>query len=261
MSKKIKNLPRKLHSKLGYRRFDRETKPLQNPAPKNLRPAINLPDLIYWASPEAPNDEFSQILELIEEQLPCRNRILFYRILKDEYGPPDSLGVWLDEKNNRHVPADWGYTFELNENILAEIRSIQFNTDIRLRLWSDKNGPRDGDNREWLEFFKCLEKHIEKNIHFFNELNENDGIANNFKAIQNQFAEKYYSAERVLQLAVREDEQGQASKKFRFGEDVPPNTRGALYLCASILFFVAFEALINLILECPSSNVLGQPAV
>ena len=204
-----------------------------------------------------PLDGYELLCEIdLQDITPYFNSLMIYRILKLLYGSPEILGAMLsissvdDSKTIPESALDWGYAIRIENDLLAEVRSIHNNTRVKLRYWIkiiSKNKSHKKARIEKMDkfsqvFLDCLEK----NTHLFEERDEISDDTKSMSAFSNVFVEKYNSAMQMLDLAKNIDRLPERRDRI-WDENVAISTGGALYLASAILFIIALEALINTI--------------
>ena len=262
MTDKVEKLSKRLNSKKlakAYPRVERENKAL---SPEYLSDDVSQyyppaqGDSVYAAAKEPPFDKYKLAFEVRLEELPSHNDVLIYRMLKLLYGEPDILGANVSanpEKPIVYVGAgiDWGFTVRILPNLFAEIRSVHSNVRQRLRFWIDEipetKEERASYGKKMFRFHEAFIDAIERNGHLFNEEEEFTSFEQRDYAVSNIFSERYRAAERLLELAEKEDVPA-VKRDLRVDEVLDVSTVGAIYLSSAIQFVISLEALINTIL-------------
>jgi len=139
----------------------------------------------------------------------------------------------------------------LHPKLLAEFRSISSNSRQVMRFWIEKIPENEEDKSEYSQlmttFFKDFFSELDNNGHLFSE-KEDLKITEekNTKFVMNVFAEKYRSAERLLEIAREIDKP--IDLEIKFSETIEAQSVGSIYFSSSILFVISLEALINMVL-------------
>ena len=271
MSAKIQKLPRKLHSRQfcsKYPRLERTNIALcpeyvSEEREDSLSPLQNLPTAIYAATKESPLEDLCHVFDVnLITIVPRLNTLLLYRMLKLMYGDADTLGSWITSSNggkrvtvHRGPEADWGYTLRINDNLVAEVRSMLGNALSTLRFWCpetlDQSLHEDAIRSAMSDCAAALRDALEKNRHLFDEkVDLKREHVTKLVATENIFANNYHSAEQLLALA-KEVEQLPARQKLLYlsklskDQEMDLYTFGFLYSSASFAFIIALESLIN----------------
>jgi hypothetical protein len=214
------------------------------------------------------NLEFIQEIDL-QDTIPYFNSLLMYRILKLSYETPDILAAIIDPSSlDDEMPIgkaalDWGYTVQITDDSFAEVRSIHNNTRFKLRYWMMAK-PIDSMRKKMYgekmaEFLKAFADCIEKNAHLFDEREDIDDESKSTSAFSNVFAEKYYSAIKILDIARKTDHLPE-KKDIAWEENISVNTAGSLYLSSAILFVISLETLVNTIYHLLLKTEFGHEA-
>ena len=238
-----------------YHRLEREANGLSDSnVPEHQKAFLdpNLPDCHYVAVPEAPIDGLKLICDFDLFELVTRfNALLWYRMLKLMYGPPDVVGalVGTSPATLFRGTLDWGYTFRAGDAIVAEIRSMYNNKRLLLRFWSE--GPLDDNKKESLKQIiqdccEDLSTDYVKNLNLFNESEQISAEEPFLRALVNTFAEKYRAAEELLVLAKVIDKRPER-KVRKYDEAVPVHTAGSMYTASAMFFVIALESFLNIL--------------
>ena len=280
-----------LHSKqfsVKYPRLERDSGPLaEKNVPAQLKSRLvgsieaSIEDVtaVYATTLEVPRPS---LVHLIDRNLaeiiphPHFNRLLIYRMLNLMYGRPDILGGWVfapeDGKGEPRLLAgemDWGYTIQIDTNIVGEIRSTEGMAQFASRFWCGEDffqtGSEETINKAIRQFVIDLVNAVESNLHLFSESidTKNKNTTTNY-GTTNLFAMHYLSGERLIKLTeklqVLSDQQDLSSSdtvEDAVNEmNVAPYLRDAVnemnmapYLdtSAAINFAISLEAFINAI--------------
>lgn len=195
-----------------------------------------------------PRSRWRRILELnAEEHLKTFNQLLIYRALKLLYGAPDVVAALLNREKNAAYPVDWSFSITLSEHAICEIRSRHYSR-IHLVVWAPR--VRSLEAREVLtdsivKFCEHLDTFLELNGHLWDESTDLSS-SNPQTAIGNVAAEKYRGAKR-LQSAAKTHDRRPAAAPLPIGSALEVPSVGYLYAAAAVQYFVALEALVNLL--------------
>ncbi|MFH2060473.1 MAG: hypothetical protein ABIJ59_16440 [Pseudomonadota bacterium] len=254
----VTNIKQKLHSRklaTNYQREEREN--------RDLRPEYITDEIASFCPPQCavakdnPLDGYELSYQIdVQDITPYFNSLLIYRILKLLYGKPEILGAVFSisgvEGSKMTIEAclDWGYTIRIENDLLAEVRSIHNNTRVKLRYWIKTIPKTESHKKAHVEkmdtFYQVFLDCLEKNTHLFEEEGEITDDKKSKSAFSNVFVEKYNSAKQTLDLAKNIDQLPE-KRDITWDENVAISTGGALYLTSAILFIIALEALINTI--------------
>lgn len=251
MPSSVTPLTRKLHAtKFGslYPRFGR---------PATLSPAIEVDaSTTYFTPPPAyglvlappPKARWTRALELnAMEHINVFNQSLIYRALKLLHGPPDLAAAWLADDHSTAHALDWSYTLFVDAHVLCEMRNKHFSR-VHLDSWTPRL--RTAEKKKHLAevavaFCAALNEFLEQNAHIWDETT--DLPATDIStALSNVAAEKYESADRLLSAAMLLDRRP-AARLIPAGETVGVRAVGYLYAAAAMQYFIALEALVNLL--------------
>ena len=274
MSQKVTEIKQKVRFKefsSKYKRLPRENTELSpNNVPEEMLDYspdhMKKPDYVYAVTEDTPIDGFYCLYKYkLFDILPYFNDVLIYRILKGLYSEPDILGGYISISDGKPFlgTLDWGFTLEIQKDLLAEIRSLILPRTAHLKFWHTSQ-PRDIKEKEEVnklieQFISDLKKAVESNLHLFDEKTDIERAKKHLppslsRAFSNIYIEKYNGAERLLELAKVFD---QKKKKLVFnhpdperrfpkpGDSFPVYSTGYMYLSSAMLFIVALEALIN----------------
>lgn len=227
-----------------------------------LRPK-KLLEAVYAVTKEPPLEGLHHIFDLdLIGFVPRLNTFLLYRMLKLMYGDADTLGSWITTSEDgkqitvhRGPEADWGYTLRINDNLVAEVRSMLGNAVPTLRFWCpetlDQSLHEDAIRSAMPDCAVALRDALEKNRHLFDEkVDLKREHVTKLVATENIFANNYHSVEQLLALA-KEVEQLPARQKLLYlsklskDQEMDLYTFGFLYSSASFAFIIAIESLIN----------------
>jgi hypothetical protein len=210
--------------------------------------------IMYIATKDDPLENVT-LLEAnpLAEIISNHNEILVYRILSRLYDMPDRLSGCLSidaEGNPTGVsPINWGFTLEVSEDFFAEIRTkyvrqVGFLCFWRKSVLSDSKLKKI--KRDAKEFVRRLQGLIDQNLHLFSE----DEILNQeppATGMVNIFKDRYEAANRLLDVARQSD--GPVKDWLERSISNKPIVSGAVYFSAAMMFFVALEAMVNLLYE------------
>jgi hypothetical protein len=188
------------------------------------------------------------VLELnAEEHLRTFNQLLIYRALKLLYGPPDVVSALVNPDRTRAVAVDWSFSLTLSDKALCELRR-RHSSRVHLAIWTprlqDANGRKELGERIAI-FCEKLDAFLEQNGHLWDEASDLPA-ANPHTATENVAAQKYRGAERLLAAAKMHDLRPAASV-LPVGSPLEVPSVGYLYAAAAVQYFVALEALVNLL--------------
>jgi hypothetical protein len=234
----------------AYPRFER---------PREFIPAEEVdPDAERFAPPLVPGQEvacapppkprWTRAFELnAQEYVGLFNQLLIYRALRLLYGEPDIATALLARKERAFLPLDWSFTVELGAQALCEVRRKHFSR-IHLVFWTPRlttAAKRQALQQAAADFRAALGEFLQQNGHLWDEHTELAG-AKPWTSIQNIAAEKYVSAERLLAAAPLHDQRPEA-RPIAPEERLEVRSVGYLYAAAALQFFVALEALVNVL--------------
>lgn len=263
----------KLHSKqfsAKYPRLERDSGPL---AEKNVSeqlksrligPPLKKVNAIYVTTLEAPRPSLVHLTDgNLAEIIPHYNRLLIYRMLKMMYGDPNILGGWLlapeDGKGKPTlltVEMDWGYTIQIDTNVVGEIRSTDGMTKFTSRFWCAEDFFQTGNKETIIKairrFIIDFLNAVESNLHLFSEsVDTKNKHTTIHYGTTNLFAIHYLSGERLIKLTekpqVLSDQQELSSSDTIEDAADEMNMAPYLHTSAAINFAISLEAFINAI--------------
>ena len=256
---KISERPKKHHSPWFANKYSREIREKSNISPDNILEDMEkfypsgTENTVYGVTDESPFEGFNYYKELdLYDALINFNPILIYRLLKLMYGLPDVVGAFIDNSkpyNPKVMPVDWSYILRLDDNIVAEIRSLFLNTKHIVRFWTDtmpEVNPNEKGAEVIAQFGKDLNKAASNNLHLFSEKEELRKVADNIPPVfENSFAIKYKSAEQFLNMAQSIDKK---PEKMTLQWDEKPEVRtvGSMYMASALFYIIAMETLLNI---------------
>lgn len=182
-----------------------------------------------------------------EELIEFFNQLLIYRTLKLLHGDPDRASAWRAGDHSTAEVVDWSYTLSVDAHVLCEVRSKHFSR-VHLDFWTPRL--RTAEKREHLAdvavaFCAALNEFLEQNAHIWNEATDLPATDISTR-LSNIAAEKYESADRLLSVAILLDQRPNA-RLIPAGKSLGVQTVGYLYAAAAMQFFIALEALVNLL--------------
>ena len=256
---KISERPKKHHSPWFANKYSREIREKSNISPDNILEDMEkfypsgIENTVYGVTDESPFEGFNYYKELdLYDAVINFNPILIYRLLKLMYGLPDVVGAFIDNSkpyNPKVMPVDWSYILRLDDNIVAEIRSLFLNTKHIVRFWTDtmpEVNPNEKGAEVIAQFGKDLNKAASNNLHLFSEKEELRKVADNIPPVfENSFAIKYKSAEQFLNMAQSIDKK---PEKMTLQWDEKPEVRtvGSMYMASALFYIIAMETLLNI---------------
>jgi hypothetical protein len=201
---------------------------------------------LFLAPP--PKAKWARTLELnAMEQIKVFNQPLIYRALKLLHGDPDIASAWRADDHSAAHAVDWSYTLSIDAHALCEVRSKHFSR-VHLDFWTPRL--RTAEQKEHLAkvavaFCAALNEFLEQNVHIWDEATDLP-TTNDSTTLSNIASEKYESADRLLSAATLLDQRPKA-KPVPAGESLGVQAVGYLYAAAAMQFFIALEALVNLL--------------
>jgi len=252
MNSSITAITRRLHAtKFGktYPRFKRAS--TLSPATEIDTDALGFTFVpagyeLFLALP--PRGRWTRSLELnAQEYIKVFNQPLMYRALKLLHGAPDVVTALGTKDLATCHPVDWSYTLVLGSYALCEVRSKHYSR-VHLDFWTPRlrAAEKKGDLAKLAgSFCAAITEFVEQNGHIWDEGTDLPASEPS-KAISNVAAEKYRSAERLLSAATLLD-QRPAARPIPVAETLDVSAVGYLYAAAATQFFVALEALVNLL--------------
>lgn len=200
-----------------------------------------------WCAPP-PRPRWTCAFELnAQESLNIFNQLLIYRSFKLLHGEPDIATALLNRDKKTCLPLDWSFTVELDTHALCEVRRKHFSR-VHLVFWTPRlttTAKRDALLQTATTFCDALDAFLQQNGHLWDE-NAELAKAEPWTSLENIAAEKYVSAERLLR-ATRLHDQRPEARPFAPEERLEVRAVGYLYAAAALQFFVALEALVNLL--------------
>lgn len=196
----------------------------------------------------APKSRWRRVFELnAEEYLSTFNQLLIYRALKLLYGPPDVVSVLIDRAKEHAMPVDWSFSLELTDQAVCEVRR-RHSSRVHLVVWTprvQRVENRQGLGNQVATFCEKLDLFFEQNGHLWDEATDLPSTDPR-TAIENVAAQKYRGAQRLLATAKTADIRP-AAAPLPVGSTLQIPSAGYLYAAAAVQFFVALEALVNLL--------------
>lgn len=256
---KISELPKKHHSPWFANKYSREQRENIELNPDNISADMkefyppNSKNTFYSITVESPFDGFihNKELNLYDAVINC-NSLLIYRLLKLMYGDADVVGAFIDiskPDNPKKIPADWSYILRLDNDLVAEIRSLFMNTKHVVRFWTDIL-PKENMNIKGADiigrFGEDLNKAVSNNLHLFSEKEEFKKTDDTIPSIfENSFATKYKSAEQFLDMAQSIDNKPKR-KTLQWDEKLEVRPSGSIYMASALFYIIAIETLLNI---------------
>lgn len=196
---KINKQPKKHHSPWFANKYPREIRGNNNLNPDNISEDMKkfypsgIENTVYAITDESPFEDYNYYKELdLSDTVINFNSMLIYRLLKLMYGVPDVLGAFIDNQipdNIKVSLGDWGYILRLDNNTIAEIRSLFTNTKHVVRIWVPETNHNEKEAGIISQFGKDLNKAISNNLHLFSEKEELKKATDNITcAFENSFA-------------------------------------------------------------------------
>lgn len=196
-----------------------------------------------------PRSRWRRVLELnAEEHLKTFNQLLIYRALKLLYGPPDVVSALVNPDRTSALAVDWSFSLTLGDKALCEVRR-RHSSRVHLAIWTPRlrnaNGRKELGERI-VTFCEKLDAFLEQNGHLWDEASDLPAANPQYTATVNVVAEKYRGAERLLAAAKMHDVRP-AAAVLPVGSRLEVLSVGYLYAAAAVQYFVALEALVNLL--------------
>ena len=256
---KINERSKKHHSPWFANKYSKEIRDKNNLSPDNISEDMEkfyppgTENTYYGVTDDSPFEGFNYYKESdLYSAVIDFNPILIYRLLKLMYGFPNVVGAYIDiskPDNHKVIPFDWSYTLRLDNNVVAEIRSLFLNTKHIVRFWTDtmpEVNPNDKGTEVIAQFIKDLNKATSNNLHLFSEKEELRKVAYNIPPVfENSFAIKHKSAEQFLNMAKSIDKKPEKTT-LQWGEEPEVRTVGSMYVASALFYIIAMESLLNI---------------
>jgi len=259
---KLSERPKKHHSPWFANKYPREIRGLSDLSPDNISEDLKkfyptaTKDVFYAVTEESPFEGFDHYKEFnLYDGVMNFNPMLMYRLLNLMYGFGDVVGGFIDNsepRNPKVMVGDWSYTLRLDNNIVAEIRSLFLNTKHVVRFWTDtvsENKPNETGSEALVQFSKDLDKAVSNNLHLFKEKEELSKATDKIPPVwMNSFAINYKSAEQFFELARTFDNKPK-KETLQWGENPEVKTVGSMYMASILFYVIAVETLLNIFYE------------
>lgn len=262
ISKMSEQQAKKLNWPSFANKYPREIRELSDLSPDNISEDLKrfyptaTKDVFYAVTEESPFDDFDHYKEFnLYGGVMNFNPMLMYRLLKLMYGFGDIVGGFIDNsepRNPKVMVGDWSYTLRLDNNIVAEIRSLFLNTKHVVRFWTDtvsENKPNETGSEALVQFRKDLDKFLSENLHLFKEKEELSKATDKIPPVwMNSFAINYKSAEQFFDLAQTFDKKPK-KETLQWGVNPEVKTVGSMYMASILFYVIAVETLLNIFYE------------
>jgi len=253
---KINKQPKKHHSPWFANKYPREIRGNNNLNTDNISEDMKkfypsgIENTVYAITDESPFEDYNYYKELdLSDAVINFNSMLIYRLLKLMCGVPDVLGAFIDNQipdNIKVAPGDWGYILRLDNNIIAEIRSLFTNTKHAVRIWVPETNHNEKEAGIISQFGKDLNKAISNNLHLFSEKEELKKATDNITCtFENSFAITLKSAESFFNIAQSIDKKPE-KMTLQWCEKPEVRTVGSIYMASALFYIIAMETLLNI---------------